>query len=102
MITPQRVDLSRQQRLILMASLIDAGVECELVRAMGRFYGLFLEHGFLGVNELVQELDDPEWSRDVVLNRVNRLTEIGYLNKYHYRAWQLNIDKIMELNRSKR
>lgn len=98
----QIVDVSRQQRLILMASMLDAKVPCELVQAMGLFYGLFLKHGFLGVSEIVQELGDPEWSRDVVLNRVNRLTDLGFLEKEHYRAWRLNIDKILELNRSKR
>lgn len=102
MMLRQQVDVSRQNRLILMASLIAEGVDCELVRAMGLFYGLFLRHSFLNVNEIVQELNDPEWSRDVVLNRVNRLTDLGYLEKEHYRAWRLNVDKIMELNRSKR
>lgn len=103
MMTAQLVDVSRQQRLILMASMIDVDVDLDLVRAMGRFYGLFLKHSFLGVNEIVQELgNDPDWSRDVVLNRITRLTDLGYLEKEHYRAWRLNIDKIMELNRSKR
>lgn len=91
--------VSRQQRLILMASLIDAGVAFELVEAMGKFYPIFLRRAYAGVNDIVEDLDDPKWTRDVVLNRITRLTQEGYLEKEHYRAWRLNVDKILSLNK---
>lgn len=93
--------VSLHQHIILMARMIIVGEDLKLVQALGKFYPAFLRYGDLGVNDLVNELNDPAWSRDIVHDRLQSLTQAGYLEKEHYRAWRLNVDKILSLNRSR-
>lgn len=90
------IQVSKQQQIILVASLLVANVDAELAQSMGQFYPLFVSHGICTVKQLVNATGRD---KEVVADRLKRLTDLGYLEREHYRAWKLNVDAILALNK---
>lgn len=91
------VRVSRQQQILLVASLLVEGVDAELAQSMGQFYPVFLKSGFCTVKQLA-EITNRD--KSIIADRLERLTQLGYLEREHYRAWRLNVDAILALNKN--
>ena len=88
--------VSNQQISILMAKMIlEGAVSLESVEAMKHIYPVAIRKNGFSIEDVVNQ---SGLSRSAATLRVKNLTEAGYLRKDHYRAWSLNVDRILKLN----
>ncbi len=75
----QYIPVSRQQVVLLVATLLS-----------------FVNYGICTVKQLAEV---TQRDKSVVADRLKSLTDLGYLEREHYRGWKLNVDRILALNK---
>lgn len=88
--------IRRHQAALLAGHMLLDNIEIGAIRFMLKVYPLFLEQRQAGGKEMAAACNiTPQ----AAVKHIKNLTDAGYLNRIHYRAWEISDSYLTQLNR---
>jgi len=88
--------IRRHQAALLVAHMLLDGVELSAIQFMIKMYSLFLNQTYASGKDMAKACGI---SPQAAVVHIRRLTNAGYLNRDHYRAWSISDSYLTQLNK---
>lgn len=88
--------IRKHQTALLIAHMLLDEIPLATIRFLAKVYPLFLDQPMATAREMAKAYQCAPSSAS---RHIHKLTDIGYFERVHYRAWEINSSYLTQLNK---